>query len=251
MKKLTDKEKRFCQEYIIDFNGTQAAIRAGYSSKTAYAIACEMLQKPKIRTVIDKRLVELSLSAEESQKLVSDIARGSLNDYFVIRKVERIPRIQVALRVVIDNLKEQIAFEKEYLETAEKEIVVLSKEEIGMHEAVIQRMEKELIRYQVELRRNPTATRIIDGPVEWVDVAELDMPKLVADKEKGKIKSIAPGQFGMKVEMYPADAALTNLLRIHGKFAKDNEQSKPVILPPMSDDQVEKVIKALREVKTA
>jgi len=45
---LTPKQKRFCEEYVIDFNGTQAAIRAGYSKKTAAAIANEILAKPEI-----------------------------------------------------------------------------------------------------------------------------------------------------------------------------------------------------------
>lgn len=45
---LTDKQIRFCQEYIVDLNGTQAAIRAGYSQDTAGAIASENLTKPEI-----------------------------------------------------------------------------------------------------------------------------------------------------------------------------------------------------------
>ena len=43
-KKLTAKQQRFCDEYLIDMNGTQAAIRAGYSKKTAYAIAIAFVQ---------------------------------------------------------------------------------------------------------------------------------------------------------------------------------------------------------------
>lgn len=45
-KKLTDKQELFCQEYLVDLNGTQAAIRAGYSEKTANRIAAENLSKP-------------------------------------------------------------------------------------------------------------------------------------------------------------------------------------------------------------
>lgn len=48
-RKLTAKEERFCYEYCIDFNATQAAIRAGYSFKTAGAIGAENLKKPKIQ----------------------------------------------------------------------------------------------------------------------------------------------------------------------------------------------------------
>ena len=45
---LNDKQKRFCQEYLKDLNATQAAIRAGYSEKSARSIANENLTKPDI-----------------------------------------------------------------------------------------------------------------------------------------------------------------------------------------------------------
>ena len=47
-KKLTDRQERFCREYIIDYNATDAAIRAGYSEKTARSIGSENLTKPDI-----------------------------------------------------------------------------------------------------------------------------------------------------------------------------------------------------------
>lgn len=54
--KLTAKQQRFVDEYLIDLNATQAAIRAGYSAKTAKEIATENLSKPAIREVIDAAL---------------------------------------------------------------------------------------------------------------------------------------------------------------------------------------------------
>ncbi len=54
MNKLNDKQKRFCEEYLKDMNGTQAAIRAGYSEKTANRIASENLSKPDIKTYIQE-----------------------------------------------------------------------------------------------------------------------------------------------------------------------------------------------------
>jgi phage terminase small subunit len=47
-KKLTSKQEMFCQEYLIDLNGAQAAIRAGYSANTAKDIACQNLAKLNI-----------------------------------------------------------------------------------------------------------------------------------------------------------------------------------------------------------
>ena len=49
---LTRKQAMFCREYLLDFNATQAAIRAGYSTETAYSIGNENLRKPKIRKCI-------------------------------------------------------------------------------------------------------------------------------------------------------------------------------------------------------
>ena len=75
--KLTDKQEFFCQEYMIDLCGTQAAIRAGYSPKTAGVIACELLKKPKI----DARIAQLQ--AERSR-------RTGINADRVIREFAKI-----------------------------------------------------------------------------------------------------------------------------------------------------------------
>ena len=64
--KLTNKQKRFCDEYLIDLNATQAAIRAGYSKKCARAIGNENLTKPDIKNYIDKRM------AEKEKELIAD-----------------------------------------------------------------------------------------------------------------------------------------------------------------------------------
>lgn len=60
MAKLTAKQKRFIEEYLIDLNATQAAIRAGYSPNTAKDIGCENLAKPNIKSEIDKAIAERS-----------------------------------------------------------------------------------------------------------------------------------------------------------------------------------------------
>lgn len=55
---MTEKQKRFCDEYLTDLNATQAAVRAGYSKKTAYSIGEENLRKPEIKEYIEKRMAE-------------------------------------------------------------------------------------------------------------------------------------------------------------------------------------------------
>ena len=65
---LKPKQEMFCKEYIIDLNGTQAAIRAGYSHKTARQIATEMLSKlyiqEYVQSLMDSRSKKVEITAE-------------------------------------------------------------------------------------------------------------------------------------------------------------------------------------------
>lgn len=70
MAELTLKQQRFVDEYLIDFNATQAAIRAGYSEKTSYSIGQENLNKPEIKNEIDKRTAKLESSALITKEMV-------------------------------------------------------------------------------------------------------------------------------------------------------------------------------------
>lgn len=69
-KDLTAKQKRFCDEYLIDLNATQAAIRAGYSEKNADKIASQLLGKTRVAEEIQKRKAERSERTEITQDMV-------------------------------------------------------------------------------------------------------------------------------------------------------------------------------------
>ena len=69
---MTDRQKKFCEEYLIDLNATQAAIRAGYSEKTANRIASENLSKPDIQEYIQKRQKEGQERAEITRADIVD-----------------------------------------------------------------------------------------------------------------------------------------------------------------------------------
>ena len=77
---MTKKQERFCAEYLVDCNATQAAIRAGYSEKTAYSIGVENLKKPEIRKYIDEQLEAMQdatvASAQEVIQYLSSVMRG-------------------------------------------------------------------------------------------------------------------------------------------------------------------------------
>ena len=68
--KLTPKQEKFVQEYLIDLNATQAAIRAGYSERTAKSIGQENLTKPDIAAAIEAAQAEVSKRTEITQEWV-------------------------------------------------------------------------------------------------------------------------------------------------------------------------------------
>lgn len=74
---LNEKQKQFCEEYIIDLNGTQAAIRAGYSKKTANRIASELLSKLDIQEYIcelkNKRSERVKYSQDELMRDILEV----------------------------------------------------------------------------------------------------------------------------------------------------------------------------------
>lgn len=88
MAKLTAKQKRFCDEYLIDLNATQAAKRAGYSKKTARAIANENLTKPAIKEYINQRMEEkekeLIADQDEVMKYLSAVMRREKTESVVV-----------------------------------------------------------------------------------------------------------------------------------------------------------------------
>ena len=77
MAKLTPKQQRFVEEYLIDLNATQAAIRAGYSEKTAYSVGHENLKKPEIQKAIEEAQEKLS---NKAQVTVEMVVQGLLNE---------------------------------------------------------------------------------------------------------------------------------------------------------------------------
>lgn len=83
MAKLIDKQELFCREYLTDLNATQAAIRAGYSKKTARVTAAQSLAKPNIQD----RIQELMNKRNERNKIDAD---------YVLKRLIEIDEMDVA-----------------------------------------------------------------------------------------------------------------------------------------------------------
>jgi len=78
---LTDKQQRFVEEYLLDLNATKAAIRAGYSKKSARQQGAENLSKPVIQAAIQQAMDERSLRTEiKADQVIEELARIGFSD---------------------------------------------------------------------------------------------------------------------------------------------------------------------------
>jgi phage terminase small subunit len=111
---LSDRQLKFCQEYVIDLNGSAAAVRSGYSAKTAKEQASELLTRPNIKA----KVAELQANMAERTQITADMVLkelwsvassnvqdhiGSLNQVTDISKIDRnkaaaISRVKVTTR---------------------------------------------------------------------------------------------------------------------------------------------------------
>lgn len=107
---LTAKKKRFCEEYIIDFNGTQAAIRSGYSKKTANEQASRLLTNVNIQSYIKILQNKLSENTQiTAEMVINELAKIGFSDmreyYESEDKTKDITKMDNKLSAAISSIK--------------------------------------------------------------------------------------------------------------------------------------------------
>lgn len=139
--KLTEKQRRFAEEYIKTGNIYRSAIDAGYSTKTANSIGSENLRKPNIKAYIDKRLNELKKKSiaqqDEVLQFLTSSMRGEVRETIPIgvgdgaqELVEVVPNVATRQKAAIELLKRYDVASLNYLneELKRRQIKILDKE---------------------------------------------------------------------------------------------------------------------------
>ncbi len=123
MKRLTARQRRFVEEYLIDLNGTQAAIRAGYSPRSAKQQADSNMEKENVKAAIDKAMAERSKRTGVTQDVIlrelariafcnitdvvnldeADVKSGSIRDDTAAIASIRVKRIPTQDGVIIER----------------------------------------------------------------------------------------------------------------------------------------------------
>lgn len=163
--KLTEKQQRFVDEYLIDLNATQAAIRAGYSAKTADQQGSRMLANVKVQQAIAERMAERSKRTGVNQDRVvlelSKIAFLKMTDV-----VDRNGAIKQDASEDDLSCIESIKYKEsdnEYGGSVEREVKVASKLK------ALELLGKHLGMWNDKLDVNVTAPIVISGESELED----------------------------------------------------------------------------------
>ena len=106
---MNEKQKKFCDEYLTDFNQTAAAIRAGYSKKSAANTGTRILKMPEAKDYINKKLTKISskktAQAEEVIEYLTAVMRGEKWGKANIPKGESLPTEKDGAITVRDRMK--------------------------------------------------------------------------------------------------------------------------------------------------
>lgn len=93
---FTNKQRVFIEEYLKCWNATVAALKAGYSEKTARSMGAENLTKPDIKAEIDARIAEKAMSADEVLIRLGEQARGDIGEFLTFHDGIKLPLIDIA-----------------------------------------------------------------------------------------------------------------------------------------------------------
>jgi len=125
MRDLTKKQKRFVDEYLIDLNATQAAIRAGYSEKTAYSTGQRLTKNAEIQSYIQERQESRQKRTEITQdKVLQELAKIAFAD---IDSQGEASRLKVSDKLIaLDRLAKHLGMyiDKEALELKKQELEI-------------------------------------------------------------------------------------------------------------------------------
>ncbi len=182
--KLSPKQEMFVKEYLIDLNGKQAAIRAGYSPKTAEVQASQLLSKLKVRAHVEKAMAERSKrTGINADRVLMELARiGLINP----RNLIDLSKGQVINGANEDDLS-AIASVKVKTSTFESGETV--EREIKLYDKIkaLELLGKHLGMFTDKLEVNGNMDMNVNNPFEGLSTEELrKIAATVDDDEEGK-----------------------------------------------------------------
>jgi hypothetical protein len=220
LKNLEPRQRKFVEAFCACFNATKAAETAGYSKKTARQQGYRLLTNVYIKNAVKLVLDTAAMDPEEIAARWTALARAGLDDFYTKQEYEEESFVDAPLAERIAKTNEADAYDYEYTERAAV-ILGLDSEALAEYWDLYKRRKRDrelaILSDQMELERNPAATYKVPGgpPIKKYRMV-LDLVKAADLGLLDMVKTIAPTEFGLKVELRSPDAALDNLAKWRG-----------------------------------
>jgi phage terminase small subunit len=138
--KLTVRQEVFCREYLVDLNATKAAIRAGYSKRSARSVGSENMTKPdiaaRINTLMEERMARTDAKADRTLEELEAVAYSDIADFLEVRPDGAVcvrdpstlpPQARRAIRSIRLRLERERDADGQWITTPRYEVVLWDK----------------------------------------------------------------------------------------------------------------------------
>lgn len=217
---MDDREKLWADLYLQTLNKRRASLATGAPPTSAGDHGIKMYNKPHIKAYIEYVIKQHIGEPDDSIKLLRTIQDTDMKLYMSPRQQVKRDYIEKPLKHILAELEQDLADEVDFetfYAAAKKEITVSLLKQKAIN------LEITTLKIQIK-KEGPLAKRILLGPEYLVTTMVLDLNKVVADVEHGRIKKYKETKDGVEIEMYDSKDAAVELLKLSGSYVKDHSR---------------------------
>lgn len=215
---LADREKTWADMYLQTLNKKRTSVALGSNPVSAAEHGVKMYNRPAVKAYIEYVIRQHIGEPDDSIKLLRTIQDTDLKLYMSPRQQIKRDYIEKPLKTILTELEQDLADEVDF-----ETFYAATKKEITISLQKQKAINLEIIQLKTQMKKEgPTAVRILLGPEYLVTTMALDLNKIVADVEHGRIKKYKETKDGIEVEMYDSKDAAVELLKLSGSYVKDH-----------------------------
>jgi len=233
-KALSHLEQAFVNAYCVHHHAARAAREAGYNTPDCFRQMGYLVKnRPHVKAAINERMRLATIDADESIEILSKVANVNVTNYTITRDVVHYPAIKRTIQDQIKEVKDRIYIEDRVFCT-----IKMDARRERAHRRLLDSLREDLERLRAKEDLDPDYFEIVTGPPVLIKKTELDFTAIARDNVP--IKSYKETKEGVQVELYSTVEANRELLKIAGRYEKDNRQKAPNVklmsFDPLAND---------------